>query len=316
MHSSRFDRRRRWFLLVFPLLLVFIAARLEGWAQPSPIEAIRERVSAAGSYRFIADVEQTLVPRALPEMIGQTSQRVDVRLEGEVALPERAHLQMRIEGGGLDAAPVSLVQSGGQTFAQIDGELQPIDNPYALATSGNDFLQYLDGAEGLQAAEGDGHFTFAVNGQRLAQAVRDRMQSALEESGQLPAGVQVASSSAVANISGQGELWLDANGLPRRLALDLEQPGVSPEYDARAHIVVDFAGFGQVDSLPQPVQNEDGTWRVEQWPVVSGQSSAGGFPALFQAAAQPSNLLSCSSSVSSLWLPSASTAGMAARSMP
>ena len=51
-------------------------------APPSPEDAVqraRQRVEEAGSYRFTADVEQTLVPRPLPEMIGQSSQRVDLR---------------------------------------------------------------------------------------------------------------------------------------------------------------------------------------------------------------------------------------------
>jgi len=41
-------------------------------------------------------------------------------------------------------------------------------------------------------------------------------------------------------MSGHGELWVDENGLPRRQVIDLEIPKVTPEYDARIHLVVDF----------------------------------------------------------------------------
>ncbi|MGD8626149.1 MAG: Ig-like domain-containing protein, partial [Anaerolineae bacterium] len=60
---------------------------------------------------------------------------------------------------------------------------------------------------------------------------------------------------------------------------------------ARAHIVVDFAGFGEVGSLPRPVQDDDGTWRLEETPVVGGPSSGQGPSPLWQATVRPSNLL-------------------------
>jgi hypothetical protein len=192
MRSSYPARRHLWLLLAVPLLLVVLSPKLEGWAQSRSIQDIQARVQAAGSYRFTADVEQTLIPRPLPEMIGQTSQRADVRIEGELAVPQRSHLRVIFEGGGMDVQPMSLVQSGGQTFAQIDGELQSIDSPYALAAPSNDSLQYLDGAEDLKAADGDNHYTFAVDGQRLTETARDQMQAALEGSGELPPGVQLA----------------------------------------------------------------------------------------------------------------------------
>lgn len=80
-------------------------------AAPSPeseLQAAWERARQAGAYSFTADAEQTLIPRPIPGMIGQTDQRVDLRLEGEVTLPDHAHLQLRFEGAGLNQQPLEL----------------------------------------------------------------------------------------------------------------------------------------------------------------------------------------------------------------
>ena len=55
-------------------------------------------------------------------MIGETDQRVDVRIEGEVSLPDHARLRLRFEGAGLDATPVEVVQEGVETYVLKDGE--------------------------------------------------------------------------------------------------------------------------------------------------------------------------------------------------
>ena len=75
-----------------------LAPAVTSAVQPAPLEEAWERARDVGAYRFTADAEQTLIPRPLPSMIGQTDERVDLRIEGEVALPDHARLQLRFEG--------------------------------------------------------------------------------------------------------------------------------------------------------------------------------------------------------------------------
>jgi hypothetical protein len=42
----------------------------------------RAQAEAAGSYQLRADMEQTLIPRAIPAMIGKQDERFDMRAEG------------------------------------------------------------------------------------------------------------------------------------------------------------------------------------------------------------------------------------------
>jgi hypothetical protein len=112
-------------------------------AQPNGLQAAWERAREVGAYDFTADVEQTLIPRPLPSMIGQTDERVDLRIEGEVASPDYASLQLRLEGAGLNVPPLGLIQDGVETFLLKDGEKIPVENPAGLASPTGDYLVHF-----------------------------------------------------------------------------------------------------------------------------------------------------------------------------
>ncbi|MBL7183540.1 MAG: hypothetical protein ISS50_03715 [Anaerolineae bacterium] len=264
------------FALLGALLLTFLVYHSSTLAQGgNALEQARHRAQEAGSYGFTADAEQVLIPRPVPEMIGKGDQRVDWRITGEVELPSRAYTHLQIEG---TPKSVTLIQDEGNTFLIQGDKLTVVSNPAELAAPGSDFLGYLAAAQNVQELEpvsaGGERFTryrFELNGERFAQYVRAEMERQLRQQGELPPSVELSPPSVLRRMSGQGELWVDAAGLPRRQILDLEMPRVSQTHHARQHIVVDFRDFGQVDALPTPVQDPDGTWRLEQSPVISQQ---------------------------------------------
>jgi hypothetical protein len=64
--------RLRLFKLLFPLslLLIFLAGK-PTYAEPGDdLAVIWKRIGEIGSYRFTADVEQTLFPLPVPENLG------------------------------------------------------------------------------------------------------------------------------------------------------------------------------------------------------------------------------------------------------
>jgi hypothetical protein len=171
-------------------------------------------------------------------MIGQSDQRVNTRIEGEITLPDQAHLTLRFEGAGLNAQPLEIIQDGVESYLVQNGEKTLVDNPAGLTAPTVDYLGYLVAAENVQQVsdEGDegesgGHYSYDIDGRHFAAYVRDQLAASLK--GQTPAGVQLAPSPLLAKMAGHGELWLDAEGLPRRQVVDLEMPGVSEQYDAR-----------------------------------------------------------------------------------
>jgi hypothetical protein len=250
MKPSRSLRFFSWPFVALCLLAValLVYPTVTTSAEQGGLEAAWEHAREARSYRFTADVEQRLIPRPLPSMIGQTDQRVDMRIEGEVTLPDYARLQLRFEGGGLDVPPLELIQDGAETYLLKDGEKIPVENPAGLSSPTTDYLGYLAAAENVRECESASQrvgesaqlacYTYDINGPRFAEYVRDQMEE--QRRSELPPHVTLSPSPLLQRMSGHGQLWVDADGLPLRQVVDLDMPEVNEEYDAQAHIIVDF----------------------------------------------------------------------------
>ena len=114
-------RRRDLFasLVLLSLLFLLYPPSVSPSAPSNELRDAWERARSVGSYTFIADIEQTIVPRPLPSMIGQTSQRVDVRAEGQVELPDYSRLQVRFEGTDAASPSLTVVRDGAETYMPV-----------------------------------------------------------------------------------------------------------------------------------------------------------------------------------------------------
>ena len=96
-------------------------------------------------------------------------------------------------------------------------------------------------------------------------------------------------------LSGQGELWVNQDGLPVRQVLEFDIPEVNQEYSAHIQMSADFSSYGKVDALPKAVQGPDGKWLLQGTLTAEAASSLGKFPGFGQlpvqvAASEPENL--------------------------
>ena len=90
-----------------------------------------------------------------------------------------------------------------------------------------------------------------MDGPIFATYLRDRLERQLREQGELPFGVTLDASSSFRQMTGSGELWVDARGLPLRLALHLAFPEERDGSRLEADIQTDFSGFPeQVAAAP------------------------------------------------------------------
>lgn len=269
-------------LCVLPLLVLLATSA----AQPAAIQAAAgpddawEQAHAAGSYRVHADIEETLIPRALPELAGEDEIRMDWQLEGEVRLPDQAVLTLHMESGVTKSAPASLIQSDGRTFISADGELREASSPLGAAAPTADLLAYLAGARNIQPGEprqagGESFtvFTFDFDGAQFARALRGTWEREFAAQPP-PAGVSLEPPESVQRMTGRGELWVDARGLPRREVMQLSMPEASESYDARLQFVADFTGFGEVAALPRPEPDGRGGWQLPAQATGAGTASA------------------------------------------
>ncbi len=251
MHSKRSSRIVWYGFLSFLLVGLLAYTKLAASAERNDVEEARQRALEAGSYSFTADIAQTLLPRAAPETIGQSDQRIDWRVEGEVRLPDYSRTQLQVEGGQGETPPVTIVQSGDESYIQVGDKLQPLDSS-ARAVGGmasQDFLGYLDTATNVHPIEPEwaggeqfSRYTFDIDANKFTENARAAVAQQLQ--GQLPAGTEITIPEYLRNMTGSGELWIDSAGLPRRQVLDLDMPAASEFYDAQMHIIVDFREFG------------------------------------------------------------------------
>jgi hypothetical protein len=252
LKQPKFFIRKSYWILSFLLLFTFTTTALyadnppETHKQTNSInhevfDKVQEQVAASGQYHFVADIEQTLIPRPVPTNIGKGEERVDTRLTGDVTLPDSAIITLQFEAG-LNAPPLTLEQADGKTYLLRDGQRQEIENPIGTVAPTAEFLSYLQAAQNIQLKPNANHpdltiYTFAIDGVEYANYVRDMAQS------QLPAAKQnvvLSPSPILQQMTGQGELWVDADGYPRRQILDISIPEINEQYHSQAHMVVDY----------------------------------------------------------------------------
>ena len=217
---------------VFVLLISTIFALGVGDASaglPTPEDVIADalaRARAQDGYHLVADIQNTLIPQANPANRGTRDQTTSMRIIGDVAQnthsdgseDPRARLQFYAAQG---ESPVELLLSGNEAYVGYRDRWQQVEEPGGGVAPGGDYLGYLvavhDVAEQESAVTAEGsfrRFSFKLDGERYAEYQRQRMERLLAN--RLPQGVELQASPVLEAMSGQGELWLDNKGLPRR----------------------------------------------------------------------------------------------------
>ena len=239
-------------LLLLPLF-VFMFNRAE--ANQNPLQAIRDNVAQFEGYRFTADVEQTLIPRSHPDNIGKGDERVDMRLDGEIASADSATLEIRFEGGGLSNDPIILKQEGENNYVLNGDEWVLVESPVSAVAPNGDFLVFWEAAQNVRPMEntadsavpvGFTRYSFDIDGPTLAaHVVADAPSNPVT-------GVKPAPSPMIEKMSGYGELWIDDMGLPRRQIIDLHVPDASELHHLTTHMVMDFRFSDRATSASLP----------------------------------------------------------------
>ncbi|MFN8440673.1 MAG: LamG-like jellyroll fold domain-containing protein [Caldilineaceae bacterium] len=237
-------------------------------APTDPVTAAWEKARAAGSYSFTSDVTQITVPVAKVSNVGRSSRTEQLHLSGQTDLrAQRLEMQLWSAGGSVLQAESGVaikVEQGRTWMRRGAGDWQAAEG-YAdgLAPQG-DFLTYLHAMRAVQAHAAEQRagieltrYSFTIDGPTFAAYMRDQMEAALRAKGELPTGVSLDPPSYYQQMTGDGELWVGANGLPLRQILNLNFPE-QREQTTHAQIVVDFSHFGTPQVTPLAyLQNGD-----------------------------------------------------------
>ena len=287
------SRLRPGWLITGVLLIVGLLAAL-WWRStnaappffaPNPVTAAWEKAKAAGSYHFTSDVLQETIPVASITNVGRRSRTDAFHLVGQNDLRNQTlELTLWNQGGSVLNAEsgVSLRTAGGKTYARRgQGEWQETDTQLDTFAPQGDFLGYLAAIRNISPGQSETRnditftrYTFELNGPAFADIMHEQLTTALRAKGELPAGVQLEPSAYYQAMTGSGELWVGANGLPLRQILHLRFPEQHEER-VEAHMTVDFARYGVEQSTLLTLLRTgqwQGAWLVlpERLPDLTG----------------------------------------------
>ncbi len=111
-------------------------------------------------------------------------------------------------------------------------------------------------------------YTFRVDGLSYATYLREQIQQHMAERGELPPGVNLGLPRQYVDMTGQGELWLDSDGLPLRQIIHLEMPE-RPDERIEVDITVDFSAFGYASAAQKPAGDPQPSPGLTRWNPLS-----------------------------------------------
>ena len=253
------------------VVAVFWLAQLVQATGHHPLENARRLAVEAGSYSVTADIEQNFTPRPHPEMIGRQGERVVWHLEGDVGSQNRAVIELALAGQYATAPPVQVIQNGDDFFLNANGRIDKLEgeNPLSTVAPSVEFLEYLEGARDVEEAgtvelggERFSKYTFQFDGAQYGAYLAAKQQRNSDEP--LPPGAAYTAPEAVRRMNGDGELWLDEAGLPRRQLLVIEMPAANPYYDGHMTLTADYRNFGEAPLPPEVLGDGAGGWHIPE----------------------------------------------------
>lgn len=256
--------RSRWMPRVRLLLALVALALLGLWpalvrAMPltdtQRLDAVWATAQEVGRYRYQSRVTQTTHPTERLTNVGRTSRMTSLHAAGELDR-HAGSLRLLLNGEGRGQG-IEIEVADGQARGRTVGttEWEVLDNPPDLF-SGGEALGFLvaaknvkreaasvpDGLDGLLLAQAATRYTFELDGSAYARHARAELEAMLRARGELPAGITLGLAHQYVEMTGQGELWVDQEGLPIRQTVRLTLPPETSDLEwVEAEIVTDFS---------------------------------------------------------------------------
>lgn len=250
-------------------LVVWVGSGLAGllWAAPQVLGAppadegrIRqawELVQQAGRFHFTTELVQTTFPAPMLSNAGQTAREDRLTLDGSANLPENT-FEMAVWPGDLASFSAEAAEQvrvvGNQSFRRDPASgawvadpgtvtaFDPSANTLAFLLAAKQ-VQPLAVPSALPHLQGLAGYAFQVDGPAFAEHIRAQLEGYLRANGDLPPGLSLSVPALYAEMRGEGQVWLSAEGLPVRVAVSAEFPQQANGERVLARFATDYRDF-------------------------------------------------------------------------
>ena len=226
-------------------------------AEIDPQQAVEhawELAYQSGEYSFLTDMIQTTEPANTLENAGRDTLSERLYVDGTANRAERG-LQTRMWRAGFEEQALTIKVENGITYGRVGlNEWEEVSGYADAFAPGGDPMAFFAGATDVEFAStetrnfGDlsltlKRYTFEFDGAAFAEHVRSDLEQTMKEAGELPASVHLETPDQFARSTGNGEVWIDADGLPRYLVLNLDFPRQASGDEVSAEIRTEFKQF-------------------------------------------------------------------------
>lgn len=209
-----------------------------------------QKAQEVGAYHYATTIVQTTRPTLRVENAGQAATEERIYIEGETNVADET-MRMRLWSGDGNVSSqdnsIELKVEQGVTWGRVgDEQWRKVKAGTALFAPGNDLLGYLAGAKDVRSLGTETRagvtftrYAFTVDGPAFAEHIRGQLEEEMRRSGELPPGIDLKTPSFYADMTGEGEIWLNQDGLPLREIVSVQFPPTGRD-EVEARITTDF----------------------------------------------------------------------------
>ena len=215
-----------------------------------------------GQYDFSVQAKQTANPTLHAANIGRSPETSILTADGSVNV-QAEEMEFNLTS---ESQPVQIRVVEGITYGRTSSqeEWARIDDTGAIFAPGNDLMGFSSAAVNVKVvsnwqseigqdpvlaaslAEATTLYEFDIDGVQFARYMRQQTEAQMIRDGELLPGMTLGATSQFADMTGRGQLWVDANGLPIYQRLELEVPPERNDLQSiSAEIVTQFHSWEQ-----------------------------------------------------------------------
>ena len=243
------------------LMLLTVPSFARANSSTNNLQDVWQKAQSQGSYEYHANVLQTIHPGPTLANVGRRAETQLFTVSGDMNSAEEQML-LKLKSGNQPEMSIKFAE--GVAYGRIGEQdtWQKLENGFDIFAPGGDPLAYLSASTNVSVVDlanatliesdmypeemvaGTAVYTFDIDGEAYAVYMRDQLEAQLRREGSLPQGIELDTAQLYRDMTGYGELLVNADGLPIRNVIQLAFPPQEGQSDrVEAEIMADFRSW-------------------------------------------------------------------------